>query len=357
MCVLRDNKCTSDAFQPRSATFTVFVVLFGFTVGAVGQNDDGDNSCTSSACTVVPIVVASIVIGIFSYIARKYGCQMACSWMLDPCDFLRIRASKRKEKMQADTLQQLLLTQQPAAAYSGHPSISSHASLQSLASTHSMIQKVYGANQDPNKYFAPSNAAAAAVADLPKTHASLCITPFDAECTFPDVMLSYQTNSTGVSLGKSWMWALANELKKHGITTFNGYQVRGGEDWQLKWFGKLPKAKSVVVMLSRTFFTSRACVNELHQAVSQRKNIIPIFLDDVSVAPDVNFLGDDDEDIELANFLRTAVGTNRVPPPNEGVFQGEVGRKFQDNAARLAQLLTQIHEKEESRARQAQSVP
>lgn len=110
-------------------------------------------------------------------------------------------------------------------------------------------------------------------------------------------------------------------------------------------------------MLSRTFFTSRACVNELQQAVSQHKNIIPIFLDDVSVAPGVNFLGDADEDVELANFLRTAVGTNRVPPPNEGLFQGEVGRDFKVNAAKLANLLKQAHEKINARARQAQSVP
>ena len=46
---------------------------------------------------------------------------------------------------------------------------------------------------------------------------------FGKQTDFPQVLLSYSSNSVSEGLGKSYMWALSNVLSDHGITSFNGY--------------------------------------------------------------------------------------------------------------------------------------
>eukprot|EP00937_MAST-01D_sp_MAST-1D-sp2_P002691 g2691.t1 len=83
---------------------------------------------------------------------------------------------------------------------------------------------------------------------------------------FPPVILSYATKSNG-GCGKEDMWAIANVLRNNGIASFNGYQVKPGEDWQSKWYGKMPEAKICVLILSKEYFTSKACVRECIEAI------------------------------------------------------------------------------------------
>ena len=99
-------------------------------------------------------------------------------------------------------------------------------------------------------------------------------TPFPQEEDFPKVIISYATNSNN-NRGKDDMWAIANVLRKNGITSFNGYQVRPGEDWQAKWYGKMPEAKLCVLVLSKEYFKSKACVNECFEVLKNRK-VIPL---------------------------------------------------------------------------------
>jgi hypothetical protein len=141
---------------------------------------------------------------------------------------------------------------------------------------------------------------------------------FDREAAFPTVMISYQSNSTGGGLGKSFMWGMANSLKDRGITSFNGYMVKGGQMWQKVWFGLLPEAKCVVLMMSKSFFQSRACIDELEAAIAQRTPIIPVFLERVDISG--HFLGESESAVLSANFIRSHIG-NVIPPPDRGLFQ------------------------------------
>ena len=55
-------------------------------------------------------------------------------------------------------------------------------------------------------------------------------TPFRLEDQFPPVIFSYCTK-TDNGRGEEHMWRVANFLKRHGISSFNGKQVEPGEDW------------------------------------------------------------------------------------------------------------------------------
>ena len=100
-------------------------------------------------------------------------------------------------------------------------------------------------------------------------------TPFDLEEDFPIVIISYASKSNN-NRGKDDMWAIANVLRRNGITSFNGYQVKPGEDWQTKWYGKMPEAKLCVLVLSEEYFTSKACVDECLEVLKQKNKVISL---------------------------------------------------------------------------------
>lgn len=60
---------------------------------------------------------------------------------------------------------------------------------------------------------------------LPPEWRSLPTEYFKQEEPFPQVLLSYQSHSTGENVGKAWMWAVANGFRAANVTSFNGYQV------------------------------------------------------------------------------------------------------------------------------------
>lgn len=93
----------------------------------------------------------------------------------------------------------------------------------------------------------------------------------------------------------------------------------------------------IVLMLSSTYFTSTACVNELRAACRTHKPIIPIYLEDVDI--DTPFLGTTSSQIKAANFIRQRIAGNRVPPPNEGFFQGESAADFKRNMKKLVDAI------------------
>ena len=133
------------------------------------------------------------------------------------------------------------------------------------------------------------------------------------------------------------MWAVANGFRSNEITSFNGYQVRGGTNWKKAWFGKLPESKVLVLMLSKSYFKSSACVKELEEACKIDKPIIPIYLEEVDTTG--HFLGETTEQIVTANFVKPFISRNRVPPPDQGFFQGTGAEGFQRNMITLAQLV------------------
>ena len=164
---------------------------------------------------------------------------------------------------------------------------------------------------------------------------------FGKEVDFPHALLSYASNSISEGLGKSYMWALSNVLKDSGITSFNGYMVKAGQNWQLEWYGVLPQSKVVIVMLSREFFKSGACVKELITALSQDKYVIPLFLEDVPLKG--NFLGESVTAQKEAAFIKLkGLSANCIPPPDQGHFPGQGAADFLRNAQTLVERIQQI---------------
>mmetsp|Transcript_25032 Transcript_25032/g.65265 ORF Transcript_25032/g.65265 Transcript_25032/m.65265 type:complete len:293 (+) Transcript_25032:2-880(+) len=185
------------------------------------------------------------------------------------------------------------------------------------------------------KKAAPAPAAAADGA-LPPSFATLKTTPFKREVDFPPVILSYQSHSTGKDLGKAWMWALVNEFKKHGIESFNGAQVEAGEDWVIEYIGALAEAKVLISMISKTYWKSAACMDELRDGLKMGKKVIHVFLEDAPA--DGHFLGETKDQINLANFVKTRLG-NCFPPPDKGFFQGDSAEDFKHTAAGLVDII------------------
>jgi hypothetical protein len=187
-------------------------------------------------------------------------------------------------------------------------------------------------------------ATAVSTTKLAKAWASLVTDYFPPlQNGYSTVVLSYQTHALGTDLGKLFMWAVANALKKANVTSFNGYQVTGGDSWQEQWFGVLPGCQVVVAMLSKSYLKSQACIDEIKEAVSLKKPIIPVYLEEVDISGD--FLGTDFESKKTANFIRKGLSGNRIPPPDQGFFQGNSADDFNRNMATLVKLIKQKYSK------------
>jgi len=172
---------------------------------------------------------------------------------------------------------------------------------------------------------------------LSKEFSGLNVSYFDATKTFPNTLISYQSNSKGIGVGKSLLWALAHELEKHDVDTFNGYQVTGGANWMVEFFSMIPECKVLVAMFSKSYFESEACIKELIGALMQGKPVIPIFLEEVNMVG--HFLGEEVQQIKNANFINTQVVGNCIPPPDQGFFPGKGTVDFKRNAKTLADTI------------------
>ena len=117
--------------------------------------------------------------------------------------------------------------------------------------------------------------------------------------------------------------------------------VEAGQNWQLEWYGVLPEAKVVIVMLSRAFFKSKACVKELITALSQNKYVIPLYLEDVPLKG--SFLGETPKQKKEANFIKMKLlSGNCIPPPDQGHFPGQGADDFLRNAETLVDRIQHV---------------
>mmetsp|Transcript_25616 Transcript_25616/g.67136 ORF Transcript_25616/g.67136 Transcript_25616/m.67136 type:complete len:393 (+) Transcript_25616:1536-2714(+) len=177
---------------------------------------------------------------------------------------------------------------------------------------------------------------------LPEPFKALNTQTFPKECEWPTVIMSYATNSLqeewgNGGYGKLVLLALVNELKLHGITTFNGYQVSGGKNWQAEFFGVLPESKVVVAMISKRYWRSTACIAELKAALLHKKPVIPLYLEEAPRKG--HFLGESVEQIKDANLINTFMDRNCVPPLDQGFFMGKNASDFAKNARLLADVI------------------
>ena len=157
-------------------------------------------------------------------------------------------------------------------------------------------------------------------------------TPFSREEAFPEVIISYATKSRG-GKGEEDMWAIANVLRQHGITSFNGLQVEAGENWQVGWYGRKTQAKLAIIMLSPEYFGSSACAEECKAIVTSKIKVIPIQYGMPNTKG--NFLGDQEDEIMVAGLIKVKMG-NCFPRPDQGGFNDD----FPTHAKRLIELVS-----------------
>ena len=160
---------------------------------------------------------------------------------------------------------------------------------------------------------------------------------FDREVDFPDVVFSYASKSRG-GKGKDDMWAMCNLCRAHNITSFNGYMVKAGEDWQLEWYGLMPEAKVVVLILSPEYFASKNCVKECVTTLRTKSadQILPVQFG----LPNMRgrFLGEGRDEIKSANVIRQRIG-NAIPPPDQGTFADDFPKHGAAFIKRLREML------------------
>lgn len=99
----------------------------------------------------------------------------------------------------------------------------------------------------------------------------------------------------------------------------------------------LPECDALVIMLSKSYFTSEACVKELKEACTIGKPMIPIYLENVDTSG--YFLGETTEQKKAANFIRPFISGNCIPPPDQGFFQGKGVKDFERNMAMLVKTI------------------
>jgi hypothetical protein len=144
---------------------------------------------------------------------------------------------------------------------------------------------------------------------------------------------------TGDGEGLILCEGVAQAIKKAGHEPFHGRMVKGGANWQRTWYGVMPEAKVAIVMFSENFFKSKACVEELTKICEESElstRVIPVFVGHVNLQS--NFLGTETKQQKRdANFIRTKINGNCIPPPDMGLFQ--------DNwDANIKALITRINE-------------
>ena len=133
------------------------------------------------------------------------------------------------------------------------------------------------------------------------------------------------------------MWAIANVILKNGISSFNGYMVEPGQDWQVEWYGNLPEAKVAILIMSPEYFDSIPCREECTALVKLKGKVVPLPLQFGMPKMSGRFLGTEREQIKIGNLIKQRIN-NHLPPPDQGPFD----RNFEGNAKDLVTMVKQI---------------
>ena len=91
---------------------------------------------------------------------------------------------------------------------------------------------------------------------------------------------------------------------------------------QEKWFGKLNKASFAIVMLSKAYWASGPCIEEVRAILRKGVKVYIVRVDDTChTCTQGNFLGEAEEEIDSAGFIKLKLNMNCLPPPHEPLFQ------------------------------------
>ena len=105
---------------------------------------------------------------------------------------------------------------------------------------------------------------------------------------YPEVIISYATGTrdndekgTGPGLVQAANFIRA--LHAEGIDTFSGLHVPAATDWKtfmLRLSGRKSNAKVILALLTKAFYHSLPCLNEMSEACKEGVRILPIRIED-----------------------------------------------------------------------------
>jgi len=76
-----------------------------------------------------------------------------------------------------------------------------------------------------------------------------------------------------------------NYLKRKGFDIWYDRGIHGGEDWMGAIINKIGKCAMVVAFVSDNYITSHNCVTESAESHTQKKQFLPVFIDELKVVP------------------------------------------------------------------------
>jgi hypothetical protein len=141
-----------------------------------------------------------------------------------------------------------------------------------------MMGASMGAEEPPGRepLFTTLTGAAIGVT-RPTAGSSLLIS---GESKNPFLFVSYARNDRDV------VYPLIEALSNRGVSIWTDRRMLGGDDWLAELEAELIKCSGVLVLMSRSFMSSKYCHREVHFADALNKPLIPIALDPTLVLSD-----------------------------------------------------------------------
>lgn len=153
---------------------------------------------------------------------------------------------------------------------------------------------------------------------------------------FPKVAISYATShrfgtdAPGTGPGMMRAAAIIHQLHNAGIACASGLCVPPGANWKeflLKIESPRAQCELLIVLLSRAFYRSRPCLEEVHRAVKKGMTVLPLRCEEGLPDKDEqwkNVFDDsegDEQVVDMITQVKNALGKiNSLPPPENGCF-------------------------------------
>jgi hypothetical protein len=147
----------------------------------------------------------------------------------------------------------------------------------------------------------------------------------DIDNFYPQVVVSYASgqrpnDAKGTGPGLLQAFQFIKQLKENGHMCFSGLHVPVGEDWKiflLRLDSGETKAKVFIALLTRAYFQSQACMEEMFKAIKENVKIVLVALEDLEKHP-VKTVDQwpnvEDKDLRLKRMaVREKMQTNHVP--------------------------------------------
>lgn len=103
--------------------------------------------------------------------------------------------------------------------------------------------------------------------------------PSNFQSLRPYVFISYSHNDTNI------VYDILRDMSKLGLNYWYDKELKTGSEWTEELGEKILNCEMIMVMLSNSAILSRNVRNEITMALNHKKQILPIFLEDVQLSP------------------------------------------------------------------------